>query len=369
MDVVIGNSLLRAEVFPAIDVSGREHLVIVAKGTWRLPKPGQRPKPIAAQPLVYSDQHYGEPGVSALRYPNDMVRFKPQCDILFDACAHMPDGKPDVALAVQAQVGACKKQIKVWGPRVWQKFLMAYEIGKPAPFTKMPLHDGLAFGGSRAYTAGKNPDQSPAEHIEAYDPNPVGVGWAGKHTLGQIKGQAMPCLEDFKDPIKQPDGRYKPVGLNAIAPNVPERSQHAGTYDEAWRQNVFPFLPEDFDERFHQSAPPDQRLPYPQGGEPVELIHLLPNQALLRFALPKLNQVQVRVLRHDYSLETPVVNADTVFFELEDGRFSVVWRASVVIRKHLDEFNTIAVGPVDEQWWTAKSLGLLAGKGCKGCDE
>lgn len=364
MEVVTGSALLRSEVFPAVDVRGQEHLVIIAKSTWSLPAPGQRARPIENAPFACADEHHGEPGLSALRRAHDMARFKPQCDIVFDACAHAPDGQPVSALAVQARVGDWSKRIKVWGQRTWKRVLMRYEPSQPEPFVRMPLHLGLAFGGTRSYGQGSKQ----GELAEAYAANPVGIGWAGPHTIGQAGGQPMPCLEGFDDPVKHPDSQHRPVALSAIGANVPERARHAGTYDAAWRKNVFPFLPEDFDERFFQSAPPDQRIAYPKGGEEVELIHLLAGQPHLKFRLPALDQLQVRVLRKDYSIEVPAVHPDTLFFETEARHFSVVWRASVPIRRHIDEFDTIAVGPVDPAWWESKSLGLDSGLGCRGCE-
>lgn len=352
MDIVQGNQLLRTEVFPALDVRGQEHLVVVTKGTWTLPEPGQRPRPIPAGPLAHADEHYGEPGASAVRHAADLVRYKPQCDILFDACAHSPDGQPMIALAVQAQVGAWQKQVKVWGNRTWKRSLLSYEPSPPEPFVSMPLHLGLGFGATRTYV------KSGDTLTEAFDANPVGLGWAGSHTIGEMANQPMPCLEAFEDPVRQPDGAHFPIGLNAISANVPERSQYAGTYDATWRRDVFPFLPEDFDDRFHQSAPADQRVAYLQGGEQVQLVHMNPKQPHIRFKLPPLNELQVRILRKDYSVEMPTVHVDTLFFETEAERFSVVWRASVPIRRRIQEFNTIAVGPLDEQWWRARSLGL-----------
>lgn len=362
MQVVNGSHLLRSEVFPATDVRGQEHLVVVIKGTWSLPGPGQRPRPMQALPLAFADEHYGDAGTSAVRCAADLVRFKPQCDIVFDACAHSPDGQPVSTLGVHAQVGNWRKQIKVWGQRSWKQTLKGVEPSEPQPFVSMPLHLGMAFGATRTHTKRREIE------IEAYDLNPVGIGWAGPNTLRQIGGQPMACLEDFKDPIVRPDGKHRPFGLNAIGANVPERSQYVGTYDEAWRKDVFPYLPEDFDERFFQCAPLDQRVDYLKGGEEVLLTHMVQGQPHLQFKLPELSDLQVRILRKDYSLEVPAVHADTLFFETEAERFSVVCRTSVPIRRRIQEFNTITIGPVDEQWWRARSLGLDE-NGCAGCEE
>jgi hypothetical protein len=119
--------------------------------------------------------------------------------------------------------------------------------------------------------------------------------------------------------------------------------------------------PADFDERFHQVAPEDQQMPYPTGGETVHLMHLLPDRPALAFALPRLD-MQVRVLRADYRQEAPVAVVDTLFFEPDQRRFSVVWRASVRQQRGIQEFREVAVGPIDPVWWRQRVAG-----GCAGC--
>lgn len=361
MQVVASSRWLRSEVFPSVDVSGREHLVIVTKGAWSLPQAGQRPRPVEPSPIAWSDEHYGEPGLSAVRYPSDAVRFKPSCDVLFDARAHAPDGKAVPALMVEARVAGMTKRLKVWGRRRWQRFLMTYEASAPEPFTSMPLHFGMAFGGThnRALANGE-------VDAEVFDDNPVGLGWAGPRTIGHAKDQPMPCLESLERPVRSPEDTAPACALSALPVHHPSRQRHAGTYDAAWRRDVFPFLPEDFNDLFHQSAPEDQRIPYPVGGEEVALTHMQEGQPHLRFTLPPLDQLQIRVLRKDYGIEQPRAQVDTLFFETEARRMTAVWRASVPIRRRIQEFDTIAIGPVDEAWWRARSLGLEDAH-CAGC--
>lgn len=362
MHLVVGCDHLAAALSVALDVTGREHLIVVAKATWALPEDEREsPEPLPPQPLSHQDSFHGPVGESALRYGDDFARFKPRCDVLFDARAHAPGGRPVDALGVSIQVGGLEKRLKVLGPRTWQRRSGRFTLSDPQPFVSQPLHYGLAFGGSLPYL------EKGQRRADTYLPNPVGCGWAGPHTLEGLVGAPAPQLEAFDDPILRPSGHHRPMALSGIGRNHQDRSRHAGTYDARWREEVFPFLPEDFDERYHQCAPTDQQMDYPTGGEPVRLVHLLAQRPEVRFRLPELDMLQVRILRKDYSQEQPPARVDTLFFETEAGRFSAVWRASTPIRRRIQEFDTIAVGPVDDARWRDGCGG--GGSGCTGCGK
>ena len=364
MQLHIGSKHLAADIAVALDVRGREHLVIAAKATWSIPKPGQRPRPLPPQALALSDEYYGEPGESALRYGADMARFKPRCDVLFDAFAHSPGGQSVHELLAGFEVGDLKKTVRVHGPRRWQRVaggLAGYRPSRGEAFTSMPLHYGLAFGGTRWY------EQGDETLCEAHLHNPAGLGYAGAQTKGQMHQQPAPQLEHPQQPIKQSDDRVEPMALSAIGRHWLPRRRHAGTYYQAWRRDVFPLLPLDFDEQFHQCAPMDQQMPYPRGGEVVRLFNLLPGLPDLQFNLPGL-QPLMRVLRTDHSQAAPSAQLDTLFFETENLRFSAVWRASLPIKRSLQEVSDIAIGPIDPLWWRDRAAGKT-GKGCRGCQE
>jgi hypothetical protein len=55
------------------------------------------------------------------------------------------------------------------------------------------------------------------------------------------------------------------------------RIGYAGTYDQQWLDEHFPFLPPDFDEQYYQAAPLDQQLPKPLGEQMVSLVNLTPD--------------------------------------------------------------------------------------------
>ena len=362
MELVVSPKHHICNISTALDVTGCEHLVVIAKATWKIPAPNQRPKPIQPSPLCTSDEYYGAPGESAMRYGDDFARFKPRCDVIFDSVAYAPDNRPARFVDVAVQVGTMKKHIQVIGPRKWERGLIGVVPGSPEPFTHMPLHYGFAFGGMRVY-------RHKGETLyDVREDNPVGIGWAGAHTWHKMIGESVPNLEHPKHPVRSPEGKNTPIALSAIAPAWPSRLQFGGTFDEAWRHDVAPFMPDDFDERYHQCAPVDQQIDYPQGGEEVILKNIVESYSLLKFRLPPLANMKVRILRKDYSVEELDAPADTLFFETEKQRFSVIWRASTPIHKRLQEFDLIAVGAVNPQWWQARRLGI-DGEGCAGCSR
>lgn len=364
MELIVGSKFLAVDTACALDVTGREHLVVVAKSTWQIPHPGQRPRPLPPLALEHGDIYLGEPGDSPMLYGSDMVRFKPRCDVLFNASAHAPDGVPFRELCVAWQVGPLRKGLRVHGPRFWRKRLGMYVLSEPEPVTSMPLHFGMAFGGTRSYTKGTG---ARAETLhEAHLANPAGIGWFGRKADMAAEGQPAPCLEALDEPVRKPNGTHAPAAFSAIARHWQPRPGYAGTYDEIWARDVFPFLPNDFDDQFNQCAPVDQQMPYPVGGELVVLKNMLADRPFVKFRLPKLDSVKVRILRSDYTSDEPVAVADTMYFEPDCGRFSVVWRASVPIRRRLQGFLTVAVGPVSTEWWHRKEMGI---DGCDGCSE
>ncbi len=364
MEIASASRFIAASVATGIDVAGREYLVVVAKSSWQIPRPGQRPSPLPPEPLAETDSHLphpetGEPGAGGLRYGDDFARFKPRCDVIFDACARAPAGRPVTTLGVGYSIDGQAKVLRVVGARHWQRGLGGYRLSAPERFVSVPLHYHLAHGGSRSYV-----DREGRRLTEAFRDNPEGCGWSGPKTLDQMHGAPAAQLEALDDPIRGPTRAHRVTALGAIGRHWPVRLRHAGRMDARWQREVFPFLPEDFDERFHQVAPEDQQIDYPRGGERVRLVNLIADQPELEFNLPALD-MPVRVLRGDYRSEQLQAHADTLFFETEQRRFSVVWRTQLPILRHISEFEVIAVGAVDPGWWQQRSLGL--DDRCVGC--
>lgn len=312
--------------------------------------------------MELADIFAGDPANSALLYGADTARFKPRCDVLFNASAHAPDGAAVTELGVGWQVGPLRKGLRVVGQRYWKKRFGLLSLTEPEPFTAMPLHFGMAFGGTRTYRKGRGKEAIVLS--DAQLENPIGLGWFGGHADEDIDGQPAPCLEALGEPIRKPDGKVKPAAFSAIARHWQPRAGFAGTYDEQWQRDVFPFLPEDFDDQFNQCAPADQQMAYPVGGEEVIMRNMMPARPYVRFRLPRLDNVAMRIVRNDYTSEQVLPPVDTLYFEPDAARFTAVWRASVPVRRRLHEFATVAVGPASAEFWEQKALGP---DGCAGC--
>ena len=96
--------------------------MVVVKGTFTLPRPGEAPKLADEQvPLVDADLFTGEPGRSATLVECDYALEKPRCDVLLNGAAYAPNGGVVDRIAVGLQVGAWRKSFAVWGNREWRR--------------------------------------------------------------------------------------------------------------------------------------------------------------------------------------------------------------------------------------------------------
>jgi hypothetical protein len=328
---------------------GRELLVVVVKGTFGIPKGAEEPKLAEEQfPLVEADTFTGEPGLSAPIYESDYNPVKPRCDVLLRGSAYAPYGMPAERVSVSLRVGHMRKQFDVVGNRVWRSDIFGATATEPEPFTVMPISYDLAFGGV------DNLNSDPSKH-EAYVSNPIGRGFYPKSKTEQIDGKPLPNTEEPGKPIVSPKGSYTPMGFGPIGRAWQPRPKYAGTYDQNWIDEVFPFLPADFDERYYQCAPLDQQIDYLRGDEEVMLLNLTP-EGQTAFRLPRLEVPVTFYLRNYEEKEVDAVG-DTLIIEPDLGRFMILWRASLPLRKNMFEVAQIVVGRMPRGWYRARELG------------
>ena len=348
------NTGIHAQLTPGLRKDGHELLVVVAKGTYVLPPDGSNGADAIPHqdpvPILVTDQFAGEPGLSIPLAEADMCSGKPACDVVLNGFAYAPGGVPTPRFNAELRVGSVlTKRVAVVGSRTWTKgWLGGVKPSDPSPLVRAPVSYDVAFGG-------EDRSHSDEKKHAVFTENPLGIGFHSNLAREAVAGKPLPTTEDPSVPILRPDGEYHPMAFGPLARNWQPRVRYAGTYDQHWLDEVAPFLPDDFDERFHQCAPADQQMPYPAGGETIELIHLTPVGRLV-FRIPQID-ASILCFRTDRSEESGAAVIDTIVIEPELGRFTVTWRWSTVLRRSISEIDTVVFGPLSPAWLRARRLG------------
>lgn len=236
-------------------------------------------------------------------YPGDFADWKLESEVMFTGSAHAPGGKPVTELPVRLGLGALSKTLLVTGPRVFVKSLLGDSATRPAAFTKQRVDWTTAFGGP------------------GFADNPAGAGRAG---------EAAPSVFYPGEMANGRNDKVRPAGFGPISSNWAARTALRGKkYDASWQKTRAPWFSVDFDGRYFQAAPPDQRLgAFLRGDEKLSLHNLHPAHPVLEAALPGLRpraflRDRAKTLHEArFLLDTVLVDgdADTVF---------LTWRAHV----------------------------------------
>jgi hypothetical protein len=249
---------------------------------------------------------------------------------------------------VTLRIGPLLKSFAVTGDRFWEAGSLAISPGYPSLFERMPINYDRAFGGV------DNFHENEQKHT-AWMQNPVGRGYHQQLARELVDGTPMPNTEELRRPVTMPNGTYHPMAFGAVGRGWEPRRQYAGTYDEVWQEDGFPFLPSDFDEAYYQAAPIDQQIPYLQGGERVFLENLTP-EGQTSFDLPQIDIPVVFFYKNGDQARWRAV-IDTLVLEPDEGVFTLTWRAMVPLKKNIFELTQVLVGRKSRAWWRARELG------------
>ncbi|MCA9727308.1 MAG: DUF2169 domain-containing protein [Candidatus Eisenbacteria bacterium] len=316
---LVNDTPFAAAILPGLDKEGVQNATVIVKGTFLLPAAGANDPTIAEEqvPIVGAAEYYGDPEKTSIRYDTDMVPAKPGTDVVLVGCAR--SARPLPALDVTLAVGPLKKTVRVFGERRWSRTLGHWSASKPQPFVEMPLVYERAFGGwDTSHDKAEKHDWEPR--------NPVGTGFNISGDKELLDGMSLPNLEDPADLIGGRKDRPKPAGFGFVGPNWKPRVDFAGTYDQKWLDSRAPLLPDDFDDRFFNSAHPDLIAPrHLAGGEAVAVSNVS-KAGPLRFAVPR-QTLEIEVtMRGQSSRHTP--RLDTLLIEPDANRAVLCWRVT-----------------------------------------
>lgn len=285
---------------------GEEIWIVVIKATFQILPDGTFERADQQEPVRLAPLYTGEPGKSSLLYDTDLVRTKPTTDVLLHGHAYAPGAEPTPEVEVILRVGPINKTLRVLGDRTWKSSFLGPKLSAAEPFTQCPLVYERTYGGTHDEPVGSDPR------------NPVGTGFVANEK--DLIGRRAPNIEYPNDP-------NRPAGFGPIAPSWSPRLGLAGTYDDVWQRTRKPLVPEDFDDRFFQSAPEDQQAPsHLRGGEEVELINLIPGGRLC-FALPRISLGCTT--RFGRKREHHRTNLHTVILEPDRMRVQMVWHSAL----------------------------------------
>jgi hypothetical protein len=333
MQITANTTAMAAGLAVVPDKEARDHCVVVVKGTFQTDSQGRMSLAPVQSPLVYTDEHYGEPGASAIRYECDFALSKPFTDVLVVGKAVAPQGQRITELQVRLEVQGRAKDILVVGERRWLRTLGTIHPSTPVPFTELPLTFDRAFGGQ---------DDSKGPALAAVEQrNPMGVGFHPYREKKDVEGKPLPNLEHPKHRLTSYRDVVAPIGFGCIGRNWKPRIDYAGTYDQRWLDEVAPFLPADFDDRYFQSAPTDQQFPLFKGGEVIRCVHMAASP-VVEYRIPSLQ------LPVSFGFEKGDVRSfgvlDTIVLKPHEGFATLTWRATVPLGKRLHALRSIVVG-------------------------
>ena len=336
MDNLINLTPFAARAFLSMDRDGDELVVVVVAGRFRLPRAGIAAMQEVARneqqvPVVVTDQHWGDPAESSLRYEGQSVGFKPGTDVQLNGHAWAARGRPITRGRLAVQVGPARATALVIGDRRWARGLGGLRPTKPEPFDRIPIRHEYSFGG-RAGPAS-------ARVMAASERNPVGRGLVVSPS--ESNDRPLPNFEDPDSPIGEQDDLPAPVGFGPVARYWMPRRAYAGTYDEAWVRTRAPLWPKDLDARFFCSAPSGLCVvPHLVGGEAVAIVGAHPDGEI-HFTLPRLRLGAKFILQRRTARRHAVL--DGVILEPDDGALTMIWRSGLRVGRDLAGIESMIV--------------------------
>src|SRR5580765_453673 len=94
MQITSNTTGMLAGLTVSTDRDGRDHCVVVVKGTFVVHQDGTVAPAEDQHALVYTDKHYGDPGRTSIQYECDFAPFKPSADVVVNGFAFSPTGSP-----------------------------------------------------------------------------------------------------------------------------------------------------------------------------------------------------------------------------------------------------------------------------------
>lgn len=305
--------------FSPLDKVGNEYQVIIIKGTFDIVPDSVLAISSTQDPLTMADEFHGKPGYSSVKRESDLVAFKPKAEILIaNAVAKSPEGLPMESWEIGIMFRSTLHRFRVTGPRAWKFLDRKWCLSDAVPVTEVELKYENAFGGFWQSN----------ETSGVCKENPVGCGMVNVDSLDKTLPVRAPQIESLDDPVREIGKEYAIAGLGPIHRSWQPRLGLAGDFDDKWKAEKWPLLPDNFDDGHNNAAP--LFLTFSEcfaAGEKVRLLRLT-QEGRLEFMLPSLD---VFVLKRYLSgaIAAEPMRLDTLEIDLATNKGYLVWRLSI----------------------------------------
>ncbi len=312
------NTAFSAQGYFIRDRAGAEHWVAALRASFDIAPSGLVRIADEQAPVLLAPE-YADDEAQELKSESDIAPFKPRQDFIMRGTACLPGMAETRGLIAELAIGRMNKRAAVSCPRRVR-----------VRDSRLTLEQGSAFGGValtwRNSLGGPDAAKGSAQEADTEWANPIGRGWTKQWSkLPEGAEILLPLIENADERVETGRPLPAPFGFGAVQPHWLPRRSHAGTYDEAWQKGRAPLLPDDFDDRFHQSAPLDQQLDL-KGGEPVSAVNLHPDGPF-SFRLPQIIlEATTRVGRESHETRMRLI---TVELDTENKTVAMVWNTLV----------------------------------------
>jgi hypothetical protein len=178
-------------------------------------------------------------------------------EVILLGAAHAPNAVPVTAMTVALSVGTVRRELLVFGDRLWRGKGVSATISAPEPFVRMPLVYERAFGGTRDVLIDRD------AVLRVSDPfNPLGRGF-------DPGPQVAPLAQLFKAPRPYPQ-----YDERRALPNIEGPATRITHWEDAPRPACWSAMPMSFAEHALRCfALPEQPMRLPEKLIPRQLYH------------------------------------------------------------------------------------------------
>lgn len=326
---ILNDSELTVGLLPGRVHYPKRTATLIVKGTFDL-VPGEAARLAAEQLYTSGDVPFEDAADdSELRYESDFAFFKPAADLLLVGSCRPPRA-PVRSSHVRFRVGDHERELRVFGDRELVSSTFRKTIRDPEPFETMPIRYSHAYGSA------------------ADEPNPVGRGAEMREKKRKSEAPILlPNVVDPEHPISGPKDVTPPAAFAPLGRMWGLRRSKAGTYDDGWLQQRWPWFPEDFDFAHFNAAPPEmQARGYLRGDESIELENLVAEHPRFECRLPGLG-VRCFMTRQGESADRAAavtMHLDTLWIDADALQLVLVWRGvEEVANEEFDDVDLVYI--------------------------